>query len=234
MVYQLSSQFNSKKGKTSQKDVCYWNNKDKKFFINTQRPYYIWVFGGVEHLNNLLQSVPENKIKGSGIINSFSITSGNKEVKYAVKNGSGKFDLDKKSPKNNIKNLKVDTRGKQNTARFSVNANLSDFLLDEDYLTNASNYDISSKDFNLTITKAVPNSFGYTHQLNLSSKNVHKGNISIKLKTQIPPWVEEVNDDDGSEPLEGKTYGIKYQINGIYEAYTFSNDYYTELKINIK
>lgn len=224
IMYQLSSQFSG----------YYYNKEDSRIRINEQRPFYIWVIGDVKNLNNLRQQVPESKFKGSGIQNSFSITCGNKVVNYAVKMGSGKFDLDKKSPKNTIKNLEKDTRGKQNTARFSVNANLSGFLLDNDYLKNSSNYDWSSKDFDLAISDAANNPFGYTHQLNLSSESVHKGIISIKLKTQIPNWVNEVNDNDGSIPMEGKTYGIKYQILGVYEAFTFNNDFYTELKINIK
>lgn len=233
IIYQLSSMFTSKKGKTPDKDICYYNKEDDKFFITEQRPFYIWVIGDVEDLNNLCNQIPENKFKGSGVQNSFSITMGNRETNYAVKMGSGKFDLDKKSPKNTIKNLKKDTRGKQNSARFSINADLSGFLLDVNYLKDTSNYDISSKDFDLTISEAVSNPFGYTHQLNLSSESVHKGVVSIKLKNQIPQWVEEVNDDDGSIPVEGKTYGLKYQIHGIYEAYTFDNDFYTEIKINI-
>lgn len=223
ILYKLSSQF----------DGYFYNHEDSKTYIKSQRPFFIWLIGPMKQLEKLLSVVPASKFKGSGIHNSFSITCGNKEVNYAIKMGSGKFDLDKKSPKNTIKNLQKDTRGKQNSARFSVNANLSGFLLDNDYLKDDSNYEINSKDFNLTISEAANNSFGYTHQLNLSSGSVHKGIISIKLKTQIPQWIEEVNDDDGSIPIEGKTYGIKYQIGGIYEAFTFNNDFYTELKINI-
>lgn len=234
VVYQLSSKFTSQKGKTPNEDICYYNKEDKKIFIEAQRPFYIWLIGPMKQLDELRSKVSYSRFKGSGIQNTFSITCGNREVNYAVKMGSGKFNLDKKSPKNTIKNLEKDTRGRQNTARFAVNANLSGFLLDNDYLKNNSNYDWSSKDFNLAISEAANNPFGYTHQLNLSSESVHKGTISIKLKTQIPNWVEEVNDDDGSIPLEGKTYGIKYQIGGIYEAFTFNNDFYTELKINIK
>lgn len=233
IIYQLSSKFTSKKGKTPDKDICYYNKEDDKFFITEQRPFYIWIIGDIEKLNDLCNHIPENKFKGSGVQNSFSITMGNRETNYAVKMGSGKFDLDKKSPKNTIKNLKKDTKGKQNSARFSVNADLSGLLLDENYLKDTSNYILNSKDFNFTITEAVSNSFGYTHQLNFTSASVHKGIISIKLKSQIPQWVEEVNDDDGSMPIKGKTYGLKYQIHGIYEAYTFDNDFYTELKINI-
>ena len=234
VVYQLSSKFTSQRGRTPNEDICYYNREDKKIFIDAQRPFYIWLIGPMKQLDELRSKVPDSKFKGSGVQNSFSITSGNKEVNYAVKMGSGKFDLDRNSPKNTIKNLERDTRGKQNTARFSVNANLSGFLLDNEYLKDVSNYEKNSKDFNITVSEAASNSFGYTHQLNFTSESVHKGIISLKLKTQIPSWVEEVNDDDGSIPLEGKTYGIKYQIGGIYEAFTFNNDFYTELKINIK
>lgn len=223
VVYQLSSQF----------DGYYYNREDSKTYIKSQRPFYIWVIGQLEHLNKLCHKVPESKFKGSGIQNVFSITAGNKAVDYAVKMGSGKFDLDKSAPKTTIKNLRKDTRGKQNTARFSVNANLSWFLLDDKYLQGVYNYEISNKDFNLTINKAVSKDFGYTHQLNFSSGSVHKGIVSVKLKTQIPQWVEDLNDNDGSRSIDGKTYGIKYQINGIYEAFTFNNNFYTELKINI-
>jgi hypothetical protein len=85
----------------------------------------------------------------------------------------------------------------------------------------------------LTISKSISNIFGYTHQLNFESGSVHKGLISVKLKTQIPPWVEDINDDDGATPVKGKTYGIKYQIHGVYEAFTITNNYYTEIKIKI-
>jgi len=223
IVYQLSSQFTG----------FYYNRLDEGTRINSQRPFYIWVIGDVKYLEKLTNQIPVDRFIGSGVQNSFSITAGEKHVSYAVKMGSGKFDLDKKFPKTTIKNLRIDTKGRQNTARFSVNANLSGFLLSDNYLTNSLNYEINNRDFDITIKSAVSNPFGYTHQLNLSSRSVHKGTISIKLKTQIPQWVEEINDDDGSIPLEGKTYGIKHQIHGIYEAFTFSNNYYTEIIINI-
>lgn len=223
IVYQLSSNFNG----------YYYNRDDSRTLINSQRPYYIWVMGHATHLNTLIQKVPESRFKGSGIQNVFSITVGDKKVDYAVKMGSGTFNLDRKSPKTTITNLRRDTRGRNNSARFAVNANLSGFLLYDSYLLDNSNYVLGNKDYNLTISKAVANNFGYTHQLNFSAENVHRGIISVKLKTQIPQWIEAVNDDEGIIPIEGKTYGIKYQILGIFEAFTFSKDFYTEIKINI-
>ena len=223
LIYQLSSQFNG----------IFYNREDYKIPINTQRPYYIWVIGDVKHINNLRSKVPDSKFKGGGVKNLFSITNGNKNIDYAVKIGSGKFNLDKKSPKNTIRKLKKDSRGRTNKVRFSVNANLSGFLLDEAYLLDVSNYKPNNNNYELTINKASSNSHGYTHSIDLSSDNVHKGRVSIKLKSNIPQWVEDINDDDGSDHVEGKTYGIKHQVHGIYEAFTFTDNSYTEIIINI-
>ncbi len=223
LIYQLSSQFNG----------IFYNRQDDKIPINTQRPYYIWVIGDVKHINNLRSKVADSKFKGGGVQNLFSITSGNQKVDYAVKMGSGNFSLDKKSPKNTIVNLRKDTKGKQNKVRFSVNANLSGFLLDDAYLLDDSNYEMNNNNYALNIKKAPSNNHGYTHLFDLSSDNVHKGRLSIKLKSHIPQWVEDINDDDGSEHVEGKTYGIKHQVHGVYEAFTFTDNSYTEIIINI-
>ena len=151
-----------------------------------------------------------------------------------MKIGSGKFNLDKKSPKNTIRKLTKDSRGRTDKVKFSVNANLSGFLLDDAYLLDVSNYQMNNNNYDLIVNKASSNNQGYTHSLDLSSDNVHKGRVSIKLKSHIPQWVEDINDDDGSEHVEGKTYGIKHQVHGIYEAFTFADNYYTEIIINIK
>ncbi len=223
VIYQLSSQF----------DGWYYNREDSKTAINEQRPYYIWIIGNSKQINELILKVPETKFNGSGIQNVFSITGGPKSIEYAVKMGSGNFDLDKEEPKTTIENLKKETKGNQNTAIFSVLAKLSGFLLDDNYLNNVSNYEISNKYFSFSISKALSNNFGYTHQLNFSSESVHKGVLSVKLKTQIPQWVEDVNDSIGKIPIKGKTYGVKYQIHGVYEAFTIINNYYTEIKVKI-
>ncbi len=222
IIYQLSSQFNG----------LYFNREDFTSVINQQRPFYIWIIGKIDFLNRLIQKVPESKFKGSGVQNVFTITRGPKTVEYAVKLGSGNFELDKKDPKKTIINLGKETKGIHNTVRFSVNVNLTGFLLSDDYLMDVSNYELNIKNYTLTINKAA-SKIGYTHQLNFESERVHKGLLSVKLKTKIPEWVDMVNDDVGTKPVSGKTYGIKYQIYGVYEAFTISNDYYTEIKIKI-
>jgi len=225
IIYHLSSKFNGK----------YYNYVNHPIQINEQRPFYIWIIGDVKLLGELRKRVPENKFQGSGVQNMFSITTGDKPIDYAVRLGSGKFKLDKLNPKTTITKWDRDSRGlSANLAKFSVDADLSGFLLDDSYLMNEDNYELSDKDFSVSVSRAVNNNFGYTHTLTLSSTMVKKGMLSIKLKSRIPQWVNDVNDDDGSYAIPQKTYGIKYQIHGVYEAFTFNNDCYTDIKVFMK
>ncbi|MDR1553489.1 MAG: hypothetical protein LBS69_08525 [Prevotellaceae bacterium] len=226
IVYRLSSNFNG----------IYYNKIDARSNINEQRPYYIWVIGDAGQLNELRRKAPDSKFIGGGVKNVFSVSAGNRTVNYAVKQGSGEFKLDRQDPKKTILKWKKDSKGKTSgMAKFSVNANLSGFLLDNDCLLDESSYRLNDNDFDLNITPATGNQSGYTHSINLSTAILKKNfAVSVKLLIKIPQWIEDVNDDDGSEAVADKTYGIKYQIQGVYEAFTYKNDCYTEIKINIK
>ncbi|GHU72548.1 hypothetical protein FACS189413_15760 [Bacteroidia bacterium] len=228
VIYQLTSQFSG----------YYYNHEDKATLISDRRPFYIWLLGKPEYLKDLYRKIPENKFKGSGVENVFSITSVNQNAPYAVRLGSGDFKLDKLHSKNQIVNAQKSTHRK-NTGlfTFSVDADFSAFLLDENYWKDARHYQLNDKDFQLSVAHSPKNSHGYSTALNLSSPIIKQSDLSIRLLMQIPAWVERMNDDsdldihtDGSMH---KTFGIKYLIGGIYEAYTRENDYYTELKISI-
>lgn len=223
VVYQSSSQF----------EGLYYNREDTPQKINKQRPFYIWIIGNSENINSLIDKVPTQKFQGNGIQNIFTIIEGNKIVDYAIKNRSGKFKLDMKKPKNSLIGLSKDNR--DNLFQFSVDVDFSNLLLDDKYLTNSKNYELDNKSIDLSIQKNLKNSFGYTHTLKFSSdKVISKGTLNVKLKMQIPDWVNLVNDDAGIREVNDKTYGIKYQIEGVYEAFTFDNDFYTKITINIK
>jgi hypothetical protein len=224
VIYQLSSQF----------DGTYYNKTDVPTQISGQRPFYIWITGSMEHVQKLYDKAPVDRSTGSGVQNIFSITAGNRPVNYAVKHGSGNFRPDRTDPHKTIVNLGRNSKGRNDgRVTFSVNANLSGLLLNDTYLKDVYNYELNDRDYTLSVTDAVTDR--YTHSLNLSSQILKRNSsVSVKLLTKVPQWIEEVNDDDGSAPAEGKTYGIKYQIQGVYEAFTIQNNWYTEIKINIK
>lgn len=220
IIYQMSSKFNGN----------YYNNTDNPITLNNvQRPYYIWIIGDASKLAVLQQQVPENKIKGGGVKHMFSITHMNQNIDYSIKQNSGDFDISRTNPKYEIIDLSSDSRyGK---VRFAVNANFNNLLLNDDYLLNSDNYIVT--DYQLIVKKNDVSS-KYTHSLNFTADKVRNGELLIKLKSKVPKWVEEVNDNSGISAITGKTYGIKYQINGVYEAFTNKTDNLTEIKITIK
>ena len=223
VVYQLLSQFNG----------TFYDRNDRLIMnVREELPYYVWLIGDLAEVKKLVDNVSITNVKSSNDPNIFAISKGKKEINYAVKRGSGNFKLDKSNPKKEITNLRKDKRtGK---VKFSVDADLSGFLLNNDYLLDLSNYKSSNPNYQFHVKKAVSNPHGYTHTFEFAADNVHKGNVTILLKSQIPQWVEGVNDNEGLNVIPGKTFGIRYQIHGVYEAFTFNNNNYTEITINIK
>lgn len=223
IVYQLSSKF----------DGTYFNNTDQRIPINAQRPFYIWIIGDIEQLIILRKKVSDEKLKlrsGNQFFNVFAVMNGGQPVKYAIKPSSGKFELSKKRPKTDIENLGKDSR--TSTVKFAVNVDFSPLLLDETYILNTDNYDNSSK-YSLKVKENLAKSNGYSHTLEFTSDKVIKGPVSIKLKARFPDWVGNTNDSSGVNAVTGKTYGIKHQLSGVFDAFTFTNKYYTDIKINI-
>lgn len=221
IIYQLSSQFNG----------YYFNRVDARTWISTYRPFYIWIIGDLEHLSDLISKVPESRFKGSGIQNRFTITSGNRNISYALRLGSGNFNLDRTNPKNTMNNLRRDRRS--GLARFTIDATLNGFLLKNDYLLDTANYVVSNNDFSFSVAPSARQALGYSHAITLSANQVHKGPVSIRLKKQVPSWVEVMNDNYGNEPIPGQTFGIKQQILGVFEAFTLRQNYYSTITINI-
>ena len=220
IVYQLSSNF---KG-------SYYNKLDRITIINEQRPYYVWVIGDAKQLSNLRKQVPDSKFINNGVQNVFTAIAGNQPVKYAVIPGSGKFNPSRRDS-HSIENLEKDSRSGK--IQFAVNADFSDLLLDDSYLLNVANYDNDSK-YALSIRPSAAKGSSYSHILTFTSTDrVYAGNVSEKLKAILPDWIEKANDDEGITAVKGKTYGIKYQLSGVFDAFTFNNNYYTEIKINI-
>ncbi|MDR3236317.1 MAG: hypothetical protein LBT48_06275 [Prevotellaceae bacterium] len=219
IVYQLSSNFSG----------TYYNKVDAKITINEQRPFYIYVIGDSKQISNLRNNVADGKFKGSGVKNVFTSVVGSQEVKYTLNPSIGKYKKSRKDTKTTIEDLEKDSRTKK--VKFAVNVDFSGLLLDDDYLSDLNNYESHSK-YEMEVKPSITKN-GFTHTLTFTSDKVTKGIVSVKLKSKLPAWVEAANDDDGSTAAKGKTYGIKYQLGGIFDAFTFNNSYYTEIKINI-
>jgi hypothetical protein len=231
----------------------YYNRDDKPEQINTQRPFYIWIIGDLQHIAQIKAFVPESSFKGSGIQHSFTqLPSLQQEITdYAILNSPkyGSFDRDKKSPKTSIYNIERAKNGEhKDNFMITVGMDFSLFkiLLGEEYLLNTNNYNrLIKKETNDTIWFGEMNIFPnttsgtkHTHNLQILFKHDSKipsDTLVVALINRMPQWVSEVNDDEGLTPVADKTFGIKYLVEGIYDAYIQKgNKNYTTMKFNLK
>ena len=231
MIYQLSSKFEGK----------YYDRNNTPYNIKHTRPFYMMIIGDSHHLKTLSDKVPKDKIRGSGVINSYSLsrTASNVDYGILVMPRIGSYKPDPTSPLTSIKGAKVDKKNPNTKFMLSIGADFSDLLLDDEYLMDPANYKISNRSFTISVEKANGNT-KYTHIIKLSLNpqlaNLYKGPLSIELLKSPSAWSEDVTnpDDVGVENITtDKTYGFKYLVDGVYDAYS-SETAYMKFNINIK
>lgn len=213
---------------------CYDKNDSGKYYKGS-RPFYIWLLGGQGALNRIRIEMQKNNLPLKGAENVFVAFSGGIEMPdtcYAIKIKSGNFDLDKSDPKHSLINLKADKGGR---IRFSVEVNYAPLILNDDYLCNTDLYELSDPKYKLVSVERIKEYKKYSHLLTFETEHVHPSTLDILLKTGVPTWPEQYNDNEGNEisaENADKTYGIKYMTDGFASALIRKN-YYTRMTINI-
>ncbi len=224
----------------SQFDGKYYNKFDDNEYIKDTRPFYIWLIGDSKYLKKVMSTVDYHKIKGSGVQNIYAVSSSVGNVNYSIlpQPRIGKFSLDKKSPKTSIIKAKTENKGGSNMFQLSIGVNYSRLLLEDEYLLDYSNYDISNKSYSVEIAKNSNLSSQYSHiiKLTLNQPIISKGTVKISLLSKLPQWIDDCNDADGlnihAAGAMEKTYGLKYLVEGVFDAYA-SSDKYATITINI-
>lgn len=221
VVYRLLSEF----------DGRYYDPVDEWTNIKMDRPFFVILIGkeenlikvrrhekdfevsntgynGIENAYNIVKSVIIDDIQLTGCIVSNSI----------IKNGLGCT-------------LKKDIKGE---IFFDVHLNLST-LIDDRYLFDTSNYEVSDDNYRIEYIKIDEANNNFTHKIRICANRLKPADLTIKLKRNVPSWVFELNDDDGYHIADAydKTYGLKYILTGISEAYGKNDDLYS-FTINLK
>lgn len=137
--------------------------------------------------------------------------------------------------------------------RLALAVDLSGMLIDKQYLTNAANYIIESDDpveikqireiEQRDLTPAEKKYIGTaTHIFVLEMKQIkHDQEIEIKLRNELPTWIEASSSDDDSNlavaGFSNTTFALKYLLQGIYNSYKRYSDgtpYYFEMELKLK
>jgi hypothetical protein len=213
----------------------YWNKDNGSIYLNAvERPYYIWIIGSNEHINEFSKKINIKSL--NGFENSYFLSNFTKEKQpyYTVLKETNKIGSFKQADRN-VKDVKsingVEFDG--GTLQFSIAVDLSNIPVDASYLTTPKNYvapegftvksiekidrnKLSQRDF-VTVEKSPA-----THFITVSTTNKYTvQDLKLELSNKIPEWVEKsnsMNDTDVKNELE-KTFGLSYLIQGVSEAY---------------
>lgn len=172
------------------------------------RPYYIWIFGRNELLNQMNLISPFDEIK-HGVQNWLSFSK-YQPVPFEIRN---KFGQEPKAivPFNGGYDIIID-------------ANLNALLKSDDLLCISSNYSITNRTVKIKSIRPRSDAKHYSHVMAISIDG-ETPSCAVKVSyigaNKIPSWVEASNDDSGRNIKANmhKTTGIRYLIGGVAEAY---------------
>jgi hypothetical protein len=219
--------------------------------IDSERPYYAWLFGDPEKVEMVLQRMKYKEIDGwleeakffnskSDAIDYHILTTGPEKVGDFVKAdmGSGLTH----SINDARKSTRTNTKG---SFGFAVALNLKSLPLSDVEKLNTSNYIINGphddysiievKPFgSMVLPKAVAKKISPTHLVKVSTNGSFLGAYSLRFKKKTPDWIKQTGTDEYA-PLPGKTFGFSIVMEGIEMAYQEidETDFHFDLPINI-
>jgi hypothetical protein len=221
VVIQLQSNF----------DGLYYDKTDRPISFKGKRPYYVWIFGNTEQISSILNKKILDNIKGGYsnrlVLQSVNgISEPNNKILYSPKIGS----FDAKQLNNKIISDAEASTNNQNKGLFGFNVavDFSSSLQDANYFLDTANYVLSNTKYKLkveTITDKNDASLsGFTHILKLQTNDLRDEVLKIDIVGKTPSWVFNSTSIDDSNILndsseQQKTFGLKYLIEGISDAF---------------
>jgi len=211
----------------------YFDCQDNPTMIEGERPYYIWIIGTKNNISAFKQIIELEDIEGQ-LQNTYTIFKSEINTSYSVQLNPkiGKFD--RTNPTTIMEPIKDRDSDK---FMFSIGVDFSSLLLDDSYLTNPENYNISDPNYKIEIDKWQMASHTHLIKVTTTANIISPTELTIQLKNHIPDWVDEFSDescdDINSDEMMQKTFGLKSIIHGIYSGYNFQDDLLSEININI-
>lgn len=234
-----------------------------KFPYKGELPYYICVLANQNILADFNKNIKLGKGEIEGYDNKYILAhSESANLYYSIlmaTENKGRF-----KPQRQCSSLSyvhgiedIDLKPNKRTGApfsFTVALDMKKIDVEEDYLLDTRNYVLTEDNFKVVRVEEIDkNSINAndwqrikdgnpTHYIVLEAKDMHWTNVElgIALKKQEPGWIEDCNilDDTQASKLEGgKSFGLKFWIHGISEAYEeiYPEDKnYYQVRINIK
>jgi hypothetical protein len=228
-VLQFSSPFNG--------PYFYQDNSAVTASFNS-RPYYITCVGPEQALRDMLRFV-EEKFRSKGYQNFLFLTPRKSyDVHPAIIINTAYYNYEPDKP---MQITDAQAGGPDNMFRIRLKADFSELPVSEAYLLDPANFSLTAG-YKVESVKAQPGDRGggATHEVTLVAQKALPGTIRLSLNNRLPDWVAASNldADKGLAPtaLESKTFGIRYLVSGMYDAYYTreSQPQYFTISISVK
>lgn len=239
-----------------------YTGDNNKYIYNGELPYYICVLANQEVLADFNNNIKFAKGEIDGYDNKYILAhSENANPYYSIlmateKKGRFKQQRQCSSSKyvHGIEDVELPSRQAEAKFTFAIAIDMKDVDVEEDYISDERNYILTEDNFKIAkiekVDKSIINPSDWqrikdgnpTHILVLEAKDMRwlSVELGIALKKQVPRWIDECNtlDDTNSEKLKGgKSFGLKYWISGVSEAYELlypDDKNYFKINVNIK
>ena len=222
IVIKLNSSFNG--------DYYDYNNKIIKL-AGQKRPYYIWIVGKYSEVEALQNKVKLEKIDGGieDFYAQYPLSISSQPKHKMVRMGAiGRFEIDRDNL-NTLNNAEISERGGSTCFGFNMVVDFSKAGVSENYLSDISNYQLSSDNYKLVVSRITEAEHAvdkglekFTHKLTFFTVELKPMTLNVELKRKMPNWVEKSNSQDDREQTPDeltKTFGVKYLIEGMADAY---------------
>lgn len=224
------------------------------YYFNNKLPYYICIIANQNLLTDFNTNIELNKLDGYEnkyvISNSFSDNLFYSILLTTYKKGEFKTQRDYSTNEyiHGIESLKAPKNG---NLSFAIAVNMNNIDVEDDYKTDMDNYVLSNNNIKIKAIKPISEddisntdwvkirNGNPSHVIILEATKLNLSDFTIELKKQMPGWIEASNIMDDTDPkrlVNGKSFGLKYWIEGIAEAYEKiypdeKNYYKLEIKI---
>jgi len=195
--------------------------------INEERPFYIWIFGSTEIIEEYF---PDDYIKNlTGYVNSARFFRYDaSDISYQP---SSHMLIGRYYPViNNQYALRRVRTGPTGTFQFSIAVDFSNLPLNEDYICDTANYFCSNGYSVVSIDQPTDmDKLAFkdvTHLIVVNKRGNPAGTLSVSLLNKGYPWIDmtDIENDCNIRGKEDQTFGFKILNQGIIDAYQHFNN----------
>lgn len=219
IIVKLSSQFFGE----------YFPVEGGSFSMTQERPYYIWIFGESELLNEYF---PEEYIKSlmgyRDVARFLKLSEINISYQVVTHEKRGNFKFDKKN-----KNKLIDVESDRNRSgfQFTIAVDYKGLPFSDSYLSSPKNYKCSNTNYTVNNVREIGNvkvyglNFQPTHLITVHTEKSPYGQMDVSLQNNIPKWIETTNIDSENKIIgdTNHTFGFKFLTDAISEAYQYKS-----------